>query len=596
MSRKKTICYLIFAILVTIGQQAYGQISKIIRVSGKNYIEYKGLPYFNYAIQGRIDDYIGSWPCNKTIESTIYQYFQKTSEAGFRDLVIPVRWSWLETSDNVFDWSFVNILILNAEKYNLRIQLAWFGSNVCGYSSTAPNYILNNPSTYPLISTSIQWAPLNLSNSNLIAKETRAVAALMAYLATYDINHRVMMFQIENEPDGKGVMTQLWAGNQKSATLNLMNKIGQTVHSSAANMVTRVNLTGWAVAKDTSDYKGLTGIDIIGRDMYQDKLSTFLSGQGYFNCSWNVNHTPENGALYSNNINLVCSALNAGNGYQYYELRTTGSRTSQYDLGLYRSTMGNDWVVRDGTLKVGYFFCDDPTPRAEVIGSEVTSFNQLIYKADKKIALCSALKRIVAFNTSNVAGAVNETATISPYTINYYSPTGGEALGMIDTTGEIILLSLKNGSSFTFNTIPSNYHYSVGWFDELNNWHQTRSGSFSGNSITLNAKEVALLTNRTFVNENPTFVENVSNDVVLLAQNVPNPFCQTTTINFNLPSGARIANINMYDIQGVVVKIIPINANRRSATISKDKLTNGIYTYSLIVDGRVLETKKMIVI
>jgi hypothetical protein len=500
MLKLKIISFFFFIILVTIGQQAKGQISKIVRNPGKNYIEYQGLPYLNYGIQGRIDDYIGTWPCNTSINSTIYQYFQKTSEAGFRDLLVPVPWSWLETADNVFDFSYVNILVQNAKKYNLRLQLEWFGSDVCGYSG-APGYILNNHSSYPLISTTVQYAPLDLSNSNLIAKETRAVAALMAHLATYDVTHRVMVFQVENEPDGSGVMTQLWAGNQKSAVLNLMNKIGQTVHTSAANMVTRVNLTGWAAAKDTSDYKGLTGIDIIGRDMYQDNLSIFLSGQGYLNCSWNVNHTPENGALYSNNINLACASFQAGSGYLNYELRTTGSRTSQYDLGLYRSTTGNDWVERDGTLNVGYIYCRDPTPRAEVVGSEVTAFNQMIYKADKKIALCSSLKKITAFNASNSTGAINETKSFSTYTITYSSAIGGEAMVLEDTNGDIILLSLKDNSSFTFQNLPSNFRISIGYFDDLNIWHQNSSRNIIGNNVTLNAKEVALLTSVVYSND-----------------------------------------------------------------------------------------------
>jgi len=587
---------LLFLLLSLIVLQSNGQISKIASISGKNYIEYLGLPYLNYGIQGRIDDYIGTWPCNTTYKSTIYQYFQKTSEAGFRDLIVSVPWSWIETSDNVFNFSYVDTLIQNANRYNLRLQMEWFGSDVCGYSS-APGYILNNHSSYPLISTTTQWAPLDLSNSNLITKETRAVAALMAHLATYDVTHRVMMLQIENEPDGSGVMAQLWAGNQKSAALNLMNKIGQTVHSSAANMVTRVNLTGWAAAKDTSDYKGLDGIDIVGRDMYQDNLSIFLSGSGYLNCSWNVNYTPENGALYSNNINLVCASFQAGSGYLNYELRTTGSRTSQYDLGLYRSTTGNDWIIRDGTLNVGYIYCNNPTPRAEVVGTEVTAFNQMIYKADKKIALCSALKKIATFNRSNSTGAINEIAVISPYTINYYSPTGGEALSLVDTTGKIILMSLKDGSSFTFNTLPTNFQYSVGWFDPQNNWHQTRSGSILNKTIQLNAKEVALLTDRTFVNEDPTSVESVRNSGYLLSQNVPNPFYQTTTISYNLPLGSLEADLKVFNIQGALVKAIRIKGNGNGiVSFVRGELVNGMYIYTLNVDGRVIDTKKMILI
>jgi len=78
---------------------------------------------------------------------------------------------------------------------------------------------------------------------------------------------------------------------------------------------------------------------------------------------------------------------------------------------------------------------------------------------------------------------------------------GGEAFALEDENGDIILLSLKNNSSFTFESLPANLHISIGYFDDLNVWHQNSSRNITGNNVTLNAKEVALLTSTIYNND-----------------------------------------------------------------------------------------------
>ena len=499
-------------------------VSKLVRTANKNYIDYNGLPYLVYGIQLRIDDYLGGSPYSDATKlANVYQYFERTSLAGFRDASVPIPWSYIETADGTFNFTLIDNYLTNANKYNLRLQFLWFGSNICGWS-TVPYYISSNKTAYPVISTVYQ-APVVFTTAKLIEKEVRAVTTLMNYIAQKDVNKRVVLVQVENEPDHIGPTTTMWGGGQKVGGYHMLDTIGQVIHRSPADMVTRVNLAGYTT--DASDFGSLKGINIVGRDSYSDALNNYQTSSSYFVYPWNSNYTPENGGQYKNLINLILAGFDKGLGYINYELRTTGSRWSTYDLGLYRGTSTNDWIERDGSQQVAYSLTKTDY-KTEVNLSEVKDFNALVYKADKRIAKSPDSKN-AAFNLSDAQTTVNETKTFSTYTVTYTSTVGGEAFALEDENGDIILLSLKNNSSFTFQSLPANLHVSIGYFDELNVWHQTSSRNIIGNNVTLNAKEVALLTTTVYTTEStevPTVNKNTTVNIY------PNPNQGQFNMNF----------------------------------------------------------------
>ena len=504
-------------------------VSRMVRTDNMKYLEYNGMPYLLYAIQLRVDDYASS--PNDSKYGNIYQYFQKAQQAGFKDAIVPVRWDWFETSENSFNYKFIDDYLRYAKTYNLRFQCMWFGSNVCGYQYI-PNYISKYPSTSANV--------LDFSNENLIAKEVRAVKNLMAYLAKNDLEKRVVLVQVENEPDHMGSSTVLWAGGQKDAAIHMMDTLGQVVHASAADMITRVNLTGYTNTAD--DFANVKGINIVGRDVYAAKYNPdFLNNSSMFDAFWNYNHTPENGAQYRNGVNLAMSSFERANGYLMYELRTTGWRATQYDLGLYRKTSGNDWLERDGTQTCSYWGTNF---QQEVNMAEIKDFNEMIYKADKRIAACQASK-IVAFNLDDNQGSVNETKSFSTYMVTYLSQVGGEAMAFKDVTGEIVLMALKDNSSFTFRSLPSIFHISIGYFDNLNVWHQTSSRTISGKNVTLNAKEVALLTNINYLDDTTAISELKIRETKII---YPNP----NQGQFNI-------NRNSFDFNPELMEIFSLN-------------------------------------
>jgi hypothetical protein len=80
-----------------------------------------------------------------------------------------------------------------------------------------------------------------------------------------------------------------------------------------------------------------------------------------------------------------------------------------------------------------------------------------------------------------------------------------------------------------------------------------------------------------------------------LFQNTPNPFTENTTIGFYLPLTVIKANIYIYDLQGKQVKSYGLAQRETgSIVIYGSELMPGMYNYSLISDGKIIETKQMV--
>ena len=86
-----------------------------------------------------------------------------------------------------------------------------------------------------------------------------------------------------------------------------------------------------------------------------------------------------------------------------------------------------------------------------------------------------------------------------------------------------------------------------------------------------------------------------ANVVATLSQNTPNPFSEATTIAFTLPESVGEAMICIYDMSGKQLEQVAIE-ERGSASVKIEgyKFEAGMYLYSLIADGAVVDTKRMV--
>lgn len=94
---------------------------------------------------------------------------------------------------------------------------------------------------------------------------------------------------------------------------------------------------------------------------------------------------------------------------------------------------------------------------------------------------------------------------------------------------------------------------------------------------------------------NTTDVELSDADAIVLNQNEPNPFAEQTTISYNIPKSVMQAQILFYDVNGRLIQTVDVSRKGKGQlNVFANDLSNGVYSYTLIADGKIIETKKMV--
>jgi len=97
---------------------------------------------------------------------------------------------------------------------------------------------------------------------------------------------------------------------------------------------------------------------------------------------------------------------------------------------------------------------------------------------------------------------------------------------------------------------------------------------------------------------------------IVLNQNSPNPFAEQTTITYKIPNTAKTAKIIFHDAHGALMKVVDITSSRSRSDnenegipqcsgegqmfVFGDDLSDGLYTYALVIDEKTVDSKQMI--
>ena len=83
-------------------------------------------------------------------------------------------------------------------------------------------------------------------------------------------------------------------------------------------------------------------------------------------------------------------------------------------------------------------------------------------------------------------------------------------------------------------------------------------------------------------------------DDAYIEDNFPDPFIDKTIINYYLPDDMK-GKVIVYDMFGRVVGEYILETGEKALTISSVALVPGVYTYSFVVNNKLVDVKKMII-
>lgn len=113
----------------------------------------------------------------------------------------------------------------------------------------------------------------------------------------------------------------------------------------------------------------------------------------------------------------------------------------------------------------------------------------------------------------------------------------------------------------------------------------------SKSKVKTSMKEAVETTEETSTEVNTT----QTNSIATLGQNAPNPSNQRTQINYYLPESVSQAILYIFDMNGLQIRTITINTKGNgSITLHASELNAGMYLYTLVADGKEVDTKRMI--
>jgi len=167
-----------------------------------------------------------------------------------------------------------------------------------------------------------------------------------------------------------------------------------------------------------------------------------------------------------------------------------------------------------------------------------------------------------------------ETAMAQPQAIEIASPLTQESK-KTETNSEIIEFKSLNYTELIPVLIKAVQELNDELKSEIRNLKseidKLKSAKFPGNSLNMDLSSASLV------------------------QNVPNPFTNATTIKYTLPSKFNSAQVIITDKNGKQLKQLNISGSGKgSINIDAATFSSGTYQYTLIIDGKLMDTKQMI--
>lgn len=117
--------------------------------------------------------------------------------------------------------------------------------------------------------------------------------------------------------------------------------------------------------------------------------------------------------------------------------------------------------------------------------------------------------------------------------------------------------------------------------------------------VDLQEKDLIILKNNSNNIDNKTEIQENEDNIIdgdaKLYNNSPNPFNQETEIKYFIPENTVSARLLIYNLQGKEIKSYKIQHEKfGSIIINASELYAGMFIYTLVVDNKIIDTKRMI--
>ena len=328
--------------------------------NGKKALFVEGKPFQTYGMQLRLDRFRNNaHKENKDLEGL----FKVCKELHVNTVQVVVTWKEIEPGEGIYDFTNIKFAVNQCEENNLKMEIIWFGSNVCGsgWDNFTPDWMISDRKRFYLMVdqkgeelAASYIHPMDgrkhafcVENDELLVCEGKVITQMLKYLECIDRSNTVIGFQVENEPsivqhNPEGNMTDRchcskcddlyksgkYANPQQFSKERLaiyLNKIASFIKNSPLKIITRVNFICWYwdIDEDVGFMRRYAPmVDFVGYDNYgstlakeYDLLINDLSREG------NVPHISEASGDESNQRERIISTISADAiGYEVYQL------------------------------------------------------------------------------------------------------------------------------------------------------------------------------------------------------------------------------------------------------------------------------------
>ena len=354
-----------------------------------------------------------------------------------------------------------------------------------------------------------------------------------------------------------------------------------------------------------SGVTSLIGIGSLNRDKYSSPSPGNNAYAGYYVCSGGNAASPSNYANYG----IAGYGLNARINYGgYFEAITPFT----LNYGVYAK------AIQDGSSYAGYFEGDVfingiGSGTGGVFAPSDSRLKTNIDTISNALAIINQMKpREFYYDTANVYGINFNNKKQYGFIAQDLEPILPELIGyttkpqVLDTLGNLVTDSLK------YKTV--NYTAIIGLLTKAIQEQQVKIDSLTQSANTKDSIQDARLTalenaiaqccsnNNARTNNssgqavgNQLNVELSDKDAIVLNQNVPNPFAEQTTITYNVPQNVGKAQLLFYNSNGQLIQSVDIKTRGKGkVNVFASDLSSGLYHYTLVADGKVVDSKKMV--